>query len=68
MIKHYIEDICLVQCKIGIYFTEWAPKGIFHEWRSSLGFLKEDFLSFYCTHIVKSNDTPGAGPVLTPGL
>jgi hypothetical protein len=35
---------------------------------SSLGFLKEDFLSFYYTHIVKNNDTPGAGPVLTPGL
>jgi hypothetical protein len=35
---------------------------------SSLGFLKEDFLSFYYTHIVKKNDTPGAGPVLTPGL
>jgi hypothetical protein len=30
---------------------------------SSLGFLKEDF-----KHIVKNNDTPGAGPVLTPGL
>jgi hypothetical protein len=24
----YIEDSCLVHCKIGIYFTEWAPKGI----------------------------------------
>jgi hypothetical protein len=35
---------------------------------SSLGFLKEDFLRFYCTHIVKNNDTPGAGPILTPGL
>jgi hypothetical protein len=33
---------------------------------SSLGFLKEDFLSFYYTHIVKNNDTPWAGPVLTP--
>jgi hypothetical protein len=32
---YIIEDICLVQCKIGIYFTEWAPKGIFHEWRSN---------------------------------
>jgi hypothetical protein len=31
-------------------------------------FLKEDFLSFYYTHIVKNNDTPGAGPVSTPGL
>jgi hypothetical protein len=30
---------------------------------SSLGFLKEDFLSFYKTHIVKNNDTAGAGPV-----
>jgi hypothetical protein len=35
---------------------------------SSLGFLKEEFLSFYYTHIVKNNDTPGAGPILTPGL
>jgi hypothetical protein len=35
---------------------------------SSLGFLKEDFLSFSFTHIVKNNDTPGAGPFLTPGL
>jgi hypothetical protein len=35
---------------------------------SSLGFLKEDFLSFYYTHIVKNNDTSGAGPVLAPGL
>jgi hypothetical protein len=35
---------------------------------NSLGFLKEDFLSFYYTHIVKNNDTPGAGPVLTTGL
>jgi hypothetical protein len=35
---------------------------------SSLGFLTEDFLSFYYTHIVKNNDTPGAGPVLTPEL
>jgi hypothetical protein len=35
---------------------------------SSLGFLKEDFLMFYYTHIVKNNDTPGAGPILTPGL
>jgi hypothetical protein len=35
---------------------------------SLLGFLKEDFLSFFFTHIFKSNDTPGAGPVLTPGL
>jgi hypothetical protein len=35
---------------------------------SSLGFLKEDFLSFYYTHIVKNNDTPGTGPVLNPGL
>jgi hypothetical protein len=35
---------------------------------SSLSFLKEDFLSFYYTHIVKNNDTPGAGPVFTPGL
>jgi hypothetical protein len=31
-------------------------------------FLKEDFLKFFFTHIVKNNDTPGAGPVLTPGL
>jgi hypothetical protein len=31
--------------------------------RSSLfGFLKEDFLKFF------NNDTPGAVPVLTPGL
>jgi hypothetical protein len=35
---------------------------------SSLSSLKEDFLSFNYTHIVKNNDTPGAGPVLTPGL
>jgi hypothetical protein len=35
---------------------------------SSLGFFKEDFLSFYYTYIVKNNDTPGVGPVLTPGL
>jgi hypothetical protein len=34
----------------------------------SMGFLKEYFLSFYYTHIVKNNDTPGAGPVLTLGL
>jgi hypothetical protein len=34
-----------------------------------LGFLKEDFFQvFFFTHIVKNNDTPGAGPVLTPGL
>jgi hypothetical protein len=35
---------------------------------SSLGFLKEDFFKFFFTHIVKNNDTPWAGPVLTPGL
>jgi hypothetical protein len=35
---------------------------------SSLVFFKEDFLRFYYTHIVKNNDTPGAGPVWTPGL
>jgi hypothetical protein len=35
---------------------------------SSLGILKEDFLSFFFTHIVKNNDTLGAGQVLTPGL
>jgi hypothetical protein len=35
---------------------------------SLLGFLKEDFLSFFFTHLFKNNDTPGAGPVLTPGL
>jgi hypothetical protein len=36
---------------------------------SSLGFfLKEDFLSFYYTYIVKNNGTPGAGQILTPGL
>jgi hypothetical protein len=35
---------------------------------SSLGFLKEDFLSFFFAHIFKNNDTPWAGPVLTPGL
>jgi hypothetical protein len=39
-----------------------------HLTSSSLGFLKEDFLSFYNTHIIKNNDTSGAGPVLTPGL
>jgi hypothetical protein len=33
-----------------------------------LGLLKEDFLSFFFTLIVKNNDTPGTGPVLTPGL
>jgi hypothetical protein len=33
-----------------------------------LGFLIEVFLSFFFTHIVKNNDTPGAGPVFTPGL
>jgi hypothetical protein len=31
-------------------------------------FFKRRFLSFYYTHIVKTNDTPGAGPILTPGL
>jgi hypothetical protein len=35
---------------------------------SSLGFFKRRFLSLYYTHIVTNNDTPGAGPVLTPGL
>jgi hypothetical protein len=35
---------------------------------SSLGFFKEDFLSFYYTHIVKTIDTPGAGQILTQGL
>jgi hypothetical protein len=36
---------------------------------SSLGFLKEDFLIFFFTHNYnQNNDTPGAGPVLTPGL
>jgi hypothetical protein len=35
---------------------------------SSLGFLKEEFLCFYYTNIVKNIDTQGAGPVLTPGL
>jgi hypothetical protein len=35
---------------------------------SSFGFLKEDFLSFYYTHIIINNDTSGAGQVLTPGL
>jgi hypothetical protein len=29
-----IDDICLVQCTIRIYFTERALKGIFHEWHS----------------------------------
>jgi hypothetical protein len=28
-IERHIEDICLVQCKIGIYFTEWVPNGIY---------------------------------------
>jgi hypothetical protein len=28
---------------------------------SSLGFLKEEFLNFYYTHIIKNNDTPGEG-------
>jgi hypothetical protein len=35
---------------------------------NSLGFLNEDFLSFYYTNLVKNNDNPEAGPVLTPGL
>jgi hypothetical protein len=35
---------------------------------SSLGFLKEEFSRFFFKHIFKNNDTPGAGPVLTPGL
>jgi hypothetical protein len=39
-----------------------------HLTSSSFGFLKEDFLSFYYTHIDKNNDTSGAGPILTPGL
>jgi hypothetical protein len=39
-----------------------------HLTSNSLGFLKEDFSSFYYTHIVKNNDTSGAGPVLTLGL
>jgi hypothetical protein len=40
----YIKDICLVQCKIGIYFNEWAPKGIFHEWCSH-----EWNMNFWCS-------------------
>jgi hypothetical protein len=39
-----------------------------HPRSSSLGFLKDDFQSFFLKHIVKNNDTHGAGPVLTPGL
>jgi hypothetical protein len=35
---------------------------------SSMGFLKEDFLSFYCINIGKNNDTLGAGSIFTPGL
>jgi hypothetical protein len=35
---------------------------------SLLGFSKEDFSSFFFTHIDKNNDTPRAGPVLNPGL
>jgi hypothetical protein len=35
---------------------------------SSLVFFKEVFFKFFFTHTVKNNDTPGAGPVLTPGL
>jgi hypothetical protein len=39
-----------------------------HLMSSSLGILKEDLLSSFFTYIFKNNDTPGAGPVLTPGL
>jgi hypothetical protein len=40
-----------------------------HLQSSLLGFLKEDFFEVvFFTHIVKNNDTPGAGPVLTLGL
>jgi hypothetical protein len=34
----------IVQCKIRIYFTKWAPKGIFHEWCSY-----EWNMNFWCS-------------------
>jgi hypothetical protein len=58
-----------LQYKYGTNFVD-THKKMFHAKHlssSSLGFLKEDFLSLLYTYSLKTM-TPRGGPVLTPGL